>query len=320
MRVHFWGARGSLPASIPPDAIRQKVIETLRRARGHRLESDEAIENFVDSALPFALRGSYGCNTSCVELQGGDACILCDAGSGLRDFGNRIMTRMARGEPTPKEFNIFLSHPHWDHIQGFPFFTPAFIPGNRINVYGGHKDLEAVFAGQQVKPYFPVPISVMQAERTFTELEPGRQYTIAGMEVGVIRQNHPGGSFGYSFIKDGKKFVYSTDCEHKREAEQKDYPFLDFFRDADVLVFDAQYKLIEAIEIKENWGHSSNLVAVELAVRSGVKRLCLFHSEHTFDDIALDKFLDDTRKYARLYAPDSPLQIDLSYDGLEVAL
>jgi ribonuclease BN (tRNA processing enzyme) len=104
------------------------------------------------------------------------------------------------------------------------------------------------------------------------------------------------------------------------EAEGPDYPFLDHFRDADLLIFDAQYRLLDAIDAKANWGHSSNVTGVELAVRAGVKRLCLFHNEHTCDDEALDRFLDDTRKYLGVYAASSKLTICLAYDGLELTL
>ncbi len=319
MRVCFWGTRGSLPSSLTSEAVKTKIVKVLTLARQRRLDDDDALLAFVEHDLPFALRGTYGGNTSCVEIRGGTGQVLCDAGSGLRDFATSVMQRQKAGllKP-PHEFHLFLSHPHWDHIQGFPFFTPAFIPGNKIHIYGCHEGLRDVFVRQQELPFFPVPLAVMRAEITFTRLEPGKTQEIAGFQVTPIRQNHPGDSYGYSFIRDGKKIVYSTDSEHKGDAEQADYPFLDFFRNADLLIFDAQYTLLDAIHVKENWGHSSNLMAVELAVRSDVKRLCLYHNEHTCDDEALDRFLEGTRKYLRLHAEDSPMAIDLAYDGLEI--
>jgi len=114
--------------------------------------------------------------------------------------------------------------------------------------------------------------------------------------------------------------VYSTDSEHKEDAEVEDYVFIEFFKNADLLIFDAQYTLLDAVDGKENWGHSSNLSAVELAVRSGVKRLCLFHSEHTYDDESLDQFLNDTREYLKIHDHTYPLKIYLAYDGLEMEL
>jgi len=221
---------------------------------------------------------------------------------------------------SPALFHLFLSHLHWDHIQGFPFFTPAFLPGYEIHIYGGHADIEQAFDRQQAAPFFPVPFRALGATIVFHTLDPERPRRIAGFAVRMFRQKHPGGSYGYSFVREGKKIVYSTDMEHRAEAEEEDYPFIDHFRDADLLIFDAQYPLADAIGSKENWGHSSNLLGVELAVRAGVKRLCLFHSEPTWEDEALDRFLAETRDYLKSHAPSSPLRIDLAYDGLEIAL
>ena len=318
MYVRFWGTRGSLPASATARQIREKISRAIRSIRSHNLASDEEIEAFIDRDLPFAVRGSYGVNTSCVEIGGGEDCVLCDAGTGIRDFGNAFM-HSEKGR-SPAVFHLFLSHLHWDHIQGFPFFAPAYLPGEKIHIYGGHPDIEQAFDRQQAPPFFPIPFRGLGAMIDFHTLDPERQSRIAGFTVQVFSQNHPGGSYGYSFVREGKKIVYSTDMEHTAQALEKKYPFVDHFRDADLLIFDAQYPLADAIGPKETWGHSSNLLGVELAVRAGVKRLCLFHSEPTWGDEALDRFLAETREYLKIEAPSSPLRIDLAYDGLEIAL
>jgi phosphoribosyl 1,2-cyclic phosphodiesterase len=319
MHVHFWGARGSLPAPVTAGMIARKLFHALKAAQSRRLESDEAIRAFIRDELPFAIGGSYGGNTSCVEIGGQDEYVLCDAGTGLRDFGQDLMKSRGVGRPSSSRvFHIFVSHLHWDHTQGFPFFTPAYVPGNRITIYGCHDGLEQAFAAQQSVPHFPVPLDGMRAEIEFRTLEPGRPLDVAGLTVTAIAQNHPGGSYGYRFTRGEKRVVYSTDAEHTEEAEAPGYAFLDFFREADLLIFDAQYTLLDAIDAKVNWGHSSNLLGVELAVRAGVKRLCLFHGEHTYDDEALDRFLAATRQYLEVYAGEYPLRIDLAYDGLEI--
>ena len=318
MYVRFWGTRGSLPASATARQIREKISRAIRSFRSQDLATDEEIEAFIDRDLPFAVRGGYGGNTACVEIGGGEDFVLCDAGTGIRDFGNAFMHSEKGGSPAV--FHLFLSHLHWDHIQGFPFFTPAYLPGQKIHIYGGHADIEQAFERQQTAPFFPVPFRALGATIDFHTLDPERPRRIAGFAVHMFRQNHPGGSYGYSFVREGKKIVYSTDMEHGAEAGEEDYPFIDLFRDADLLIFDAQYPLADAIGSKENWGHSSNLLGVELAVRAGVKRLCLFHSEPTWEDEALDRFLAETRDYLKIHAPSSPLRIDLAYDGLEIAL
>jgi phosphoribosyl 1,2-cyclic phosphodiesterase len=318
MNVRFWGTRGSLPASVTARQIREKISRAVRASRAWNLANDGWIETFIDRELPFAVRGGYGGNTACVEIEGGEGLLLCDAGTGIRDFGNAFM-RAGRGS-APAVFHLFVSHPHWDHIQGFPFFTPAYLPNQTIHIYGGHAELEAVFERQQEPPCFPVPFRSLRAKIAFHVLDPEQRYDIAGFSVRLFRQNHPGGSYGYSFTRNGKKIVYSTDMEHGPEAEGKDYPYLDLFRDADILIFDAQYPLADAIGMKETWGHSSNLLGVELAVRSGVRHLCLFHSEPTSEDETLDHFLTETREYLKIHAPGSALKVDQAYDGMVVAL
>jgi phosphoribosyl 1,2-cyclic phosphodiesterase len=318
MYINFWGTRGSLPASATTRQIREKIFQAIRASRSRDLATDEAIEGFIDRELPFAVRGSYGGNTSCVEIGGGEGFILCDAGTGIRDFGNAFMRSEKGGSPAV--FHLFLSHPHWDHIQGFPFFVPAYHPGQVIHIYSGHAAVETAFVNQQAAPSFPVPFGALGADIRFHTLDPEQPHEIAGFTVRMLRQNHPGGSYGYSFIREGRKVVYSTDTEHGEEARNEDYPFIDFFRNADLLIFDAQYTLADAIGPKETWGHSSNLLGVELSVRAGVKRLCLFHSEPTLDDEALDRFLAETRDYLQIHSPGSLLVIDLAYDGLEIVL
>jgi len=286
-----------------------------------KFATDEELKEFIEKDLPFAVRGSYGCNTSCVEIRSGEESILCDAGTGLRDFGNDVLQSSAQKKYGQSHtFHIFISHLHWDHIQGFPFFVPAYIPGNHVHIYGFHRELEQAFVHQQDLPYFPVPLKNMKASITFTVLEQGQEYEIAGFKVQGMKQNHPGDSYGYRFEKEGKTIVYSTDSEHQKDADDEDYPFLDFFRNANVLIFDAQYPLVDALQTKENWGHSSNIVGVELSVKANVKCLCIFHTEPTCDDETLHQFLEDTRRYLQIYAGSHPLTIDLAYDGLEIEI
>ena len=135
MQVYFWGTRGSLPVALEGAAIREKIRRALLKADGRRFENAAAAERFIDE-LDFPVRSSYGGNSACVELIGGDHYTLCDMGSGLRPFGQQAMRRHGTGRP--QVYNFFLSHVHWDHIMGFPFFTPAYVPGNVIRIYGGH--------------------------------------------------------------------------------------------------------------------------------------------------------------------------------------
>ncbi|MBF0565479.1 MAG: MBL fold metallo-hydrolase [Nitrospirae bacterium] len=322
MKVYFWGSRGSLPSSVTYSAVKEKVRKALQAARGLDLSTDEKIDRFIDDFLPFSIKGTYGCNTPCVELRYGDHSgqyVICDAGTGLRDLGTHIIEHGKPGSAnSPAVFHVFLSHLHWDHIQGFPFFTPAYLPGNVIHFYGFHKEMEQVFYSQQEYPNFPVSLKNMQSQKSFTLLEPGKVYEIAGLSVFGMRQKHPGDAYGLSFTADGKKVVYSTDSEHKKESQCKGYPLIKLYQNADLLIFDAQYSFAEAIYVKEDWGHSSNLMGVELSVRSGVKHLCMFHNEPTKNDATLEKMLDETKEYVEIFSPGYQLKIDIAYDGLEL--
>ncbi|MBF0320748.1 MAG: MBL fold metallo-hydrolase [Nitrospirae bacterium] len=312
-KVCFWGTRGSLPVSATADTVRAKLHRALKTARNYNIGTDESIESFINNHLSFSDWGSYGGNTSCVEIRDSEEYVLCDAGSGLRDFGNYIM-KSGRGK-APCVFNIFLSHLHWDHIQGFPFFTPAFIPGNMMNIYGFHKELEETFIRQQEYPNFPVPLKAMRADINFHVLDPEEEYEIAGYKVMGMRQTHPGFSYGYSFAKDGRKIVYSTDSEHKKDDQDS---LIKFFEGADLLIFDAQYSFLDAIDTKEDWGHSSNMLAVELSIGANVKRLCLFHHEPAYSDETLDQLYKDTVEYSQITSPEHPVKVDIAYDGLEI--
>ena len=319
LRVRFWGTRGSLPAPLKERDVRAKLRHALLAARGRMLDTPEAIEHFLDHTLPFAVRGTFGGNTSCVQvITGGDEFVLCDLGSGAREFGNRVLAE--HGAAQKHCYNVFQSHLHWDHIMGFPFFTPAYIPGNVIRIHGCHDSLREAFEKQQSNPCFPVDFSRLGATIEFVPLEPGRTVEVAGFSVTPLRQFHAGDSYGYRFSRGGKSIVYSTDCEHKFTALDESYPFVAFYRDADLLIFDAMYSLADTVSVKEDWGHSSNMVAVELAQAAGVKRLVLFHHEPAYDDGMIEDVFRDTVRFEEISRRAHKVEVISAYDGLELTI
>ncbi len=316
MKVHFWGTRGSLPAAANTLNLQEKMFGVLKGLKGRSFAGDEDIRAFAEKELPFSLAGYYGTNTPCVEITGGTEYVICDAGTGIRDLSRRLAS--TAGETPhegPRVFNIFISHLHWDHIQGFPFFMPVYGEGNRIVIHGGHSDMEGALDRQRECANIPLPA---KADVSFRRLEPGRYYEVAGFQVLPISQNHPGDSYGYRFEIGGRSVVYSTDSEHQEEGSADESRFVGFFRDADLVIIDAQYPLLDAFSVKENWGHSNNIVAVELGAKAGVRHLILFHNEPTIDDPTLETFLSDTRRYLKIYDPQSTMTVDLAYDGMEI--
>ena len=317
LKVRFWGTRGSIPVALTAAQMRAKLAAVLRGARDVQLADDAAVDAYLDS-LPFEAAGTYGGHSACVEIDtGGAEYVLCDLGSGVRPFGQAAL---ARHGAAPQTYHVFMSHLHWDHIMGLPFFSQAYIPGNRIIIYGCHAQLREAFVRQQAEPSFPVDFAVIAAQIEFVQLTPGVTREVAGLRVTAKEQLHAGDSYGYRFEQGDQAVVYSTDSEHKLEDEALTQGFVDFFRNADLVVFDAMYSLADAISVKADWGHSSNIVGVELCQLAGVKHLCMFHHEPAFGDADIARVLADTRRFEEITRTGAPLQVTAAYDGLVVTL
>jgi phosphoribosyl 1,2-cyclic phosphodiesterase len=316
--VRFWGTRGSIPVAMTSTEVQRKLVTALVAAAGRGLDTAGKARAFVESELDFAVSHTFGGNSSCVQLEtDGSDHVLCDLGSGARAFGNALLA--TRG-PSGHRFHVFMSHPHWDHIMGFPFFMPAYLPGNHVTIYGCHDTLEEAFRRQNAAPSFPVDFSRMAARIEFVRLEPERNYDISGLRVRAKRQRHGGDSYGYRIEQRGQVVVYSTDSEHKQDDPEEVKAFVEFFRDADLVIFDAQYSLADAISVKEDWGHSSNVVGVEMCQLARARRLCLYHHEPIFDDERIARLLAETRRLEEITRTDHRVEVLAAYDGLEIAL
>jgi phosphoribosyl 1,2-cyclic phosphodiesterase len=319
IKVHFWGTSGSIPTSLPVAELEEKIIQALLRAQKTDLAGYEEAKEFVRN-LPFAIRGTYYGNSSCVEVKiPGTECLLLDAGSGLRQAGLDIIRRPEFRE-SPKIIHLLLSHLHWDHIQGFPFFAPAYFPDVTIRIYGYHENLERSFQNQQQITNFPVALEAVPARLEFVTLSPGEGLRIGPVDIRVRLQAHPGGSYAYQFNAWGKRVVYATDAEYQKKELEQPEPVHKFFDKADLLIFDAQYTLLENMLDKMNWGHSNALTGIELATEAGVKKVAFTHHEPTYADSFKEEVLRRAMEYVRLYRKGNPLEIMLAYDGLELEL
>lgn len=318
MRVRFWGTRGSLPVAAKAADVRRKVARALLAADGRKFADEAAAMAFVDTGLDFATGRTFGGATSCVEIEGGDGgFIVCDMGSGLREFGLSAAARCAAGHV--RTYNIFLSHLHWDHIMGFPFFVAAFDPGARIVIHSGHADAEAALRRQQEEISFPVPFDWLRARISFMTLEPGQAYDVGGLKVEAIWQYHAHDSYGFRFDDGKRSIAYSTDSEHRLDDMEHEARFERFFAGVDLAICDTMYSLADSVTMKEDWGHSSNLVAVDLCRAAGAKRLALFHHEPTYSDEDIQRMHRETIRYEELMREDRPpLEIVCAYDGLEL--
>ncbi|WP_337186034.1 MBL fold metallo-hydrolase [Phenylobacterium sp.] len=318
MRVRFWGTRGSLPVALTAGSVQAKIAAALAAAGGRTFADTAEAARFAAESLPFSTYGTYGGATSCVEVEGADgAFIVCDMGSGLREFGIDSFRRIAGGHPPV--YHFFLSHLHWDHIMGFPFFGPAFNPAATIVIHSGHPDAETALRRQQEEISFPVPFEWLRATFEFQVHEPGVPFEAAGLTVTLAAQHHSHDSYGYRFEKNGKAVIYSTDSEHKVENMDAEKAFEAFFADADLVVCDTMYSLGDTVSLKQDWGHSSNVVAVDLCQAAGARTLALFHHEPTYTDEDIQRMHAETVRYEELVRGERPpLSVICAYDGLVV--
>jgi phosphoribosyl 1,2-cyclic phosphodiesterase len=253
----------------------------------------------------------YGGNTSCVEMQVAGERLIFDAGTGLRILGESLMSQM------PVRAHLFFTHSHWDHIQGFPFFTPAFIAGNRFNIYAmpspNGATMKQRLHDQMLHPNFPVPLQIMQANLEFYDIEIGEALQLGEITVETARLNHPGEAVGYRVNWGGHSACYITDTEHFPDRLDENVLWLS--READVLVIDTTYTDDEYYDekfSKVGWGHSTWQEAVKIAKAAKVKQLVLFHHDPSHDD----DFLDRLAKEVAIAFPNSIL----AKEGLSIQL
>jgi phosphoribosyl 1,2-cyclic phosphodiesterase len=280
MFIKFWGVHGSLPRPGP---------STLK----------------------------FGGNTACVEVRCGNALIIFDAGTGIRELSEDL-ERQAKGSRSGRSHlvaHIFFSHLHWDHVQGFPFFDPIYRTGNEIHLYGGDgltRTTQKLLSIQMCSPNFPVPLEELPASLQFHEIHEGDKIRMEQTLIRVEKLNHPGGSFGYRLEHQGKSVVYASDTEH---VPGVDPALLELSQGADILIHDSMYHpeqyqgLWDDIP-RESWGHSTWEGAVELAQMADVKRLILFHHGNQ------DSIVEDIERKAQ----DRFAHVIAAYEGLEIDL
>ncbi|MBL8950534.1 MAG: MBL fold metallo-hydrolase [Myxococcaceae bacterium] len=234
----------------------------------------------------------YGGNTPCVEIRCGDELIIFDLGTGIRELGASYGPSLTA--------SIFVSHYHYDHLQGLPFFTPMFHPKSRVVFYGpsrAGRTVKDVIVAQMQQPFFPVTAEmVFRADVDYRAVAEGDRIVLGDAVVTALEVKHPGGNLAYRVHYRGKSVVYATDAEHG----DRDGQLIEFAKGADLLIFDAMYSEDEYNGVagppKIGWGHSTWEQSIKVANGAGVGKLCLFHHDPTRDDDALDALLGHVRK------------------------
>ena len=318
MRIKLWGVRGSLPSPVSGDLIENKIRRALTLAKPGDISSEESINSFIQS-LPFSIQHTYGGNTTAIQVvtSSGDL-IIIDCGSGLRGLGHELMKGAfgtGRGVAS-----ILLSHTHWDHIQGIPFFLPFYVKGNRFNFYSALPDLKKRLDYQQDFTHFPVTFDYLQATKEFFTIASEEDLYINDTKVINKLMPHPGATYGYRIEDNGKVMVYTSDCEFNIHEIDNIQNYRNFFSDADVVIFDTQYTFEESID-KLDFGHSSAAIAIDIAGMFNVKRLVLFHHDPNYDDEKLENVLFNAKTYLKMNAARvGDTQLDIAYEGMEIVL
>jgi len=247
------------------------------------------VRGSIACASPDHMR--YGGNTSCIEVEVGDHTIVFDAGTGIRNLSDVIYERDI------DEIYLLLTHTHWDHINGFPFFRPAYDPNKTVHIKAGHLlddgGVENILSMQMHNPMFPVPLAAMQANLIFEDFEAGQSFSLFGdVEIKTAALNHPNGATGYRIEHGGKSLCYVTDTEHI--PGELDQNILNLIKDADVVIYDSTYTE-EEFPDKVGWGHSTWNQGVKLCQAAGAKQLAIFHHDPEHTDTFMDKLAAEAK-------------------------
>ena len=292
MQLRLWGIRGSLPTPTTPEQNRLKLEEVLMQFERLRDSKVEISARTYLETLPPYLLGGYGGNTSCAEVTSGESRLLIDAGSGLKVFSERVM----KTDPATEEFHLYFTHFHWDHMIGLPFFFLLYKKRKTIHIYAPHDDTEDALRALFRKPNFPVPYEVVKKQIRIHKVSPREAFRIGSLQVTPYQLDHPDPCWGVRVEAEGKALAWAVDTEGTRTSTEKLGADSGLYKNADLLVFDAQYSFSEALE-KINWGHSSAPIGIDLAIRENVKTVIFAHHDPAASDENIYQAEEQTRHY-----------------------
>ncbi|HRO67377.1 MAG TPA: MBL fold metallo-hydrolase [Pseudobdellovibrionaceae bacterium] len=322
--VKFWGTRGSIPSSMQPGEWSLHFEALLKGffASGHKDPSE--IGAYMKK-LETPLIGGYGSSTTCVEVKSPKAQLIIDGGSGIRLLSERIMSGAVAGGKGP--FHIYMTHYHWDHVIGLPFFTPHFLPGVQVHYYAVHPELEGLIRGIFKKPYFPVPFESLPSHIHFHTLEPRKPFRIEDMTLTPYKLDHPDACWGVRVESGKAAYAHCVDTEGTRVSSEDLGEDLPLYQKADLMYFDAQYTFPELAD-KANWGHSAAQIGLDIAFREKIKRVLFAHHDPGASIQTIEEIRAQTREYYdwRIQSAresdsnPTPVEWDFAHEGMEIHL
>jgi phosphoribosyl 1,2-cyclic phosphodiesterase len=320
--IKCWGTRGSLPHATSHAKFLSILEELVTLGRKSGLEK---AQDLLDACRAGKLHTPvlYGGNTTCTEIGHNGQVAYVDMGSGFREAGTAAMQQGV------KEFHIFMTHMHWDHVMGMPFFIPVHIPGHKLNIYHVHKNAPEYVRINFNGVNFPLSWDQVRGTVEFHQLKLYEPTAFGSLKVTPFVLDHPGGSFGYRFDADGKSLAIGVDGEYKRLTPKELGKDLPYFQNLDLLLFDAQYEMSE-LASRFDWGHCSPNIGVDLALREGIKTLLFTHHDPWSTEEKLRRMYANTVKYMKSQLPSykdfwDQAQVDgprllMAYDGLTIEL
>jgi phosphoribosyl 1,2-cyclic phosphodiesterase len=351
-KIKFWGVRGSVPTPLTGEEITRKVVSSIaelfvkgkldvqKMAATDMGQMEAVVREMVTKNLPFHTYSTYGGNTTCVEVRFGNAIIIIDGGTGLRLLGKNLLDEVFSRRGIAVTF--LMTHVHWDHIQGFPFFAPLYIPkvvaGNIFTFYGGmnwQRNIETCLMGQMDPPLFPVSFQEIEAtggKLAFNGVHDRMSFEIPDDDGGYLycycrKLDHPNETYGWRLEYKGKVFAFTTDNE-PRDPLNPSPSLIDLARKADLWATDCQY--FQNIynggvdrPTRHGWGHSYPKAVAETAFQAGTASVVLFHHDPESRDEDISLMADMTRQLIakkKIGSIDKPGSVEAAFEGMEVVL
>jgi len=312
MRVRMWGVRGSVPTPMSTPQLKDKLRALLAEATPADLAGPAAIDGLL-ARSPHAM--TYGGNTSCVEVDVGGATFILDCGTGVRGLGGQMI---ADGRAKSHPVHLCFSHFHWDHICGFPYFAPIYMPGRKLHVWSGRSDSERLLAAQMGDAHFPVKWrqAPMACDIECHQLPEDAATIIDGAKVSILPLIHPDKAYGYRIEHGGRAVCYLTDTEVSKNPNRVAQQYADFVAGADVVIVDAMYGFLDYHD-HINFGHSTIFNFIDFFKDIEIGELVIFHHDPMASDPAVTKLGTDARRYVQLICEQTTWRISAAYEGQE---